>query len=148
MNNELTIFNANSNPEMRPYCSLQPTDEKSANIIFKAMNNPDESIGDFINQDIEVAGIFVQSVDMADSDTGELKRNPRVVIFDSEDNTYSSVSTGIYQALTNVCTLIGSPEQWLSPIRIKVLQKKVKRGSMLTFEVIDWGENFNTVPEF
>lgn len=138
----MTIYNAMSPENTMPYCSITATDGESATLIFNAMNAADESIDGFINQHIEVAGVYVQKIMMADKETGEAGEVPKVVLFDSNGKTYATASKGMYNSLCNVCMLLGPPDKWVSPITVKILQTKVKRGSMLSFEVVDWGENF------
>lgn len=145
MSNEITIFNA-MNEGVQSYCSVPATSPEAATMIFNAMNNADEGVSDMINQNIVVSGLFVQKAMMADENTGEAKEAPKIVIFDNEGTTYATISQGMYNAFCNVCSLIGSPESWVSPIVIKILQKKVKKGSMLTFEVVDWGKNISLSP--
>lgn len=140
--NEITIYNAITNDERKPYSSLVPDTAENATALYNAMNNPDYKLSDFINVEIEVKDMFIEPVEMVDNETGELKTNPRIVLFDTKKQTYYTVSVGIYQSLRNICAMINSPEQWKSPIKVKIVQRTVKRGSMLTLEVTDWGSNY------
>lgn len=139
MDNQITIFEANAG--MQPYCSIPITSQETASMVFKAMNDADEGVSDMINQQISIQGVFVQKAAKVDEETGELMDTPKTVLFDTEGRTYATTSKPFYTGLCNMCALVGSPETWSSPITIRVLQKKVKRGSMLTFEVLDWGTN-------
>lgn len=141
MENEITLYNAVENELGQPYCSMQVTDEKSASMLFKAMNQPDDSLGDHINETIDVANIFIQPVSMANQDTGEVNVVPRIVLFDVEGKTYVTVSKGIYNALKNMCAIVGTPETWKAPVTIKVGQRQIKERRMLTFDVVSWNGN-------
>ena len=141
MENEITLYNAVENELGQPYCSMQVTDEKSASMLFKAMNQPDDSLGDHINETIDVANIFIQPVPMANQDTGEVNVVPRIVLFDVEGKTYVTVSRGIYNALKNMCAIVGTPETWKAPVTIKVGQRQIKERRMLTFDVVSWNGN-------
>ena len=110
MENEITLYNAVENELGQPYCSMQVTDEKSASMLFKAMNQPDDSLGDHINETIDVTNIFIQPVPMANQETGEVNVVPRIVLFDVEGKTYVTVSRGIYNALKNMCAIVGTHE--------------------------------------
>lgn len=138
----MSIYNA-ATEGMAPYCSIPVTSKETASMVFKALNDADEGVSDMINQSITVAGVFVQHAVQVDEKTGEAKDSAKVVLFDSEGHTYATISSPFYKGICNVCALIGTPETWRSPITIKILQKKVKRGSMLTFEVMDWADNIN-----
>lgn len=141
MENEITLYNAVENELGRPYCSMQVTDEKSASMLFKAMNQPDDSLGDHINETIDVTNIFIQPVPMANQETGEMNVVPRIVLFDVEGKTYVTVSRGIYNALKNMCAIVGTPETWKAPVTIKVGQRQIKERRMLTFDVVSWNGN-------
>ena len=141
MENEITLYNAVENELGQPYCSMQVTDEKSASMLFKAMNQPDDSLGDHINETIDVTNIFIQPVPMANQETGEMNVVPRIVLFDVEGKTYVTVSRGIYNALKNMCAIVGTPETWKSPVTIKVGQRQIKERRMLTFDVVSWNGN-------
>lgn len=141
MENEITLYNAVENELGQPYCSMQVTDEKSASMLFKAMNQPDDSLGDHINETIDVANIFIQPVAMPNQETGEMNVVPRIVLFDVEGKTYVTVSRGIYNALKNMCAIVGTPETWKAPVTIKVGQRQIKERRMLTFDVVSWNGN-------
>ena len=141
MDNAITLYNAVENEMGQPYCSMQVTDEKSASMLFKAMNQPDDSLGDHINETIDVTNIFIQPVPMANQETGEMNVVPRIVLFDVEGKTYVTVSRGIYNALKNMCAIVGTPETWKAPITIKVGQRQIKERRMLTFDVVSWNGN-------
>lgn len=141
MENEITLYNAVENELGQPYCSMLVTDEKSASMLFKAMNQPDDSLGDHINETIDVTNIFIQPVPMANQETGEVNVVPRIVLFDVEGKTYVTVSRGIYNALKNMCAIVGTPETWKAPVTIKVGQRQIKERRMLTFDVVSWNGN-------
>ncbi len=141
MENEITLYNAVENELGQPYCSMQVTDEKSASMLFKAMNQPDDSLGDHINETIDVTNIFIQPVPMTNQETGEMNVVPRIVLFDVEGKTYVTVSRGIYNALKNMCAIVGTPETWKAPVTIKVGQRQIKERRMLTFDVVSWNGN-------
>lgn len=141
MENEITLYNAVENELGQPYCSMQVTDEKSASMLFKAMNQPDDSLGDHINETIDVTNIFIQPVTMPNQETGEMNVVPRIVLFDVEGKTYVSISKGIYNALKNMCAIVGTPETWKAPVTIKVGQRQIKERRMLTFDVVSWNGN-------
>lgn len=141
MENEITLYNAVENELGQPYCSMQVTDEKSASMLFKAMNQPDDSLGDHINETIDVTNIFIQPVAMPNQETGEMNVVPRIVLFDVEGKTYVTISRGIYNALKNMCAIVGTPETWKAPVTIKVGQRQIKERRMLTFDVVSWNGN-------
>lgn len=140
--NEITIYSAMTNEDKKPYVSFSPNTSEAASTLLKAMNNPDEMVSNYINLSIEVANVYIKREEVVDKETGEVTEQPKIVLFDTTGKSYVTISKGIYQALSNTCTLIGTPDKWVSPITIKIIQVPTKKGSMLSFEVIDWGTNF------
>lgn len=147
MQNELTIYEAGKHGTMAPYTSFEITNEESASQLFKAMNQADEAISDYKNMQITIKDVFVQSATQIDEETGELKDSTKVVIFDEEGKSYGTISKGFYTSMCNVCAIIGEPRTWKSPITITIKEVKVKRGNMITFDVIDWGSNIPSPTE-
>ena len=141
MENAITLYNAVENEMGQPYCSMKVTDEKTASMLFKAMNNPDESLANHINENLDITNIFIQPVDMVNQETGEVMGQPRIVLFDKDGKTYVSISKGIYNALKNMCAIVGTPETWKAPVTIKVTQRQVKERRMLSFDVVSWNGN-------
>lgn len=141
MESAITLYNAVENELGQPYCSMQVTDEESASMLFKAMNQPDESLSEHINETLDITNIFIQPVPMANEETGEVQMQPRIVLFGSDGKTYVSISKGIYNSLKNMCAICGTPETWKSPITIKVGQRQIKERRMLTFSVESWNGN-------
>ena len=117
------------------FCSVNQDSEGSKALVFKAMNNPSNRVADFIGKRIKIKDIFVESVDIENEETGEIDTVPRIVIFDDNNQTYEAVSRGLFNALQKLISVFGLPT-YDEPIAVEIKQKAVKKGSMLTFDIV------------
>lgn len=116
------------------YTSLGNTTNEEKQILYKAMSNPDKRLGDCINQVIYAKDLFMEMVDMTNSETGEVTSCPRIVIVDADNVSYQSVSFGIYNALKRVISVFGTPT-WEEAIPLKVIQVTRGEKKMLSLDV-------------
>lgn len=136
MANELAIMAVNDNNIGMSYCSIKPTGNRADDArIFAALNNPTNNIADFINKRLSIVNVLVEVREILNEDTGEVEAAPRVVLIDEKGESYQAVSKGIFSAVQNAYTVFGEAP-WNPPLQIEVKQKPVKRGSMLTFNVV------------
>ena len=117
------------------FCSVNQDQEGSKALVFKAINNPSNRIADFIGKRIKIKDIFVESVDIENEETGVIDTVPRIVIFDDNNETYEAVSRGLFNALQKLISVFGMPT-YDEPIEIEIKQKAVKKGSLLTFDIV------------
>lgn len=96
--------------------------------IYNALNDTDFSLRDYIGKVIEVVNIVAQDVNMTDKQTGELKRATRCVLIDKDGASYGTISSGIKQAIIQICGTVGMPDTWEFPIPLKVLEKTSSNG--------------------
>ena len=128
------VRNELSGESKSTYCSIQGGDRKTLAKIYNAMNNPSHKVSDYINKTIMVKDVFVELIEMADEETGNFEKVPRVVLIDEQGEAYQAVSSGIFNAVKNAIQVFGAPS-WDDPLPCTVKQVQVKNGSMLTFEV-------------
>lgn len=139
--NELTIYEVANGDNLTPYSTFKPTTPEGAAMLFKAMNQADDSLKKYINTEIVVTDIVAQFAQQVDDETGEVKNRAKLVFFDENGKSYGTISTGVYRALCNLCAIIGEPKTWRSPVRIRITNIEVPAGSMLSFDVVDFGDN-------
>lgn len=143
MENGLTLYNVTANESGAPYTSLLAESEDTALLLYKAMNNPDERLSDHINEIVTIRHIFIQPIELPDQETGEVQISPRIVLISDDGTTYATISKGIYNSLKNLCTIIGTPETWKAPVKVKVIQRTIKERKMLSLDAVDFGGNHN-----
>jgi len=116
------------------FCSFQATDAESKAVLFNGMNSPDHRLADEINTVINVQHVFIEMVDIADEDTGEISTCPRIVLFDDKGESHVAVSLGILSALKKLFKVFGRPETWAAPLPLRVKQVTIKVNKMLPLE--------------
>lgn len=121
-------------PESNAFCSIKEDTLEAKKLVYNASNNPSHKIDDYINKEIALKDVFVEIIELANENTGELEQAPRIVLIDDEGESYQCVSNGIFGSLKKLMAIFGEPT-WKNPIHVIVKQVKVKRGTMLTLEV-------------
>ena len=121
--------------ELQQFCSFTPeTDEQRAE-LYNALNSPDVRISDHVNKEIDLRDFVVEPVELRNETTGELEVAPRVVLIDTDGNSYHGVSNGIYNALSRLCMIYGrSSFPNGLPVRIKQINRGQNR--LFTLEII------------
>lgn len=127
------------------YLAIMPKNDDEAAALFTAMNNPNKNISDCINQEINIYNVYIQSVEVEDNITNEIKLLPRTVIIDENGVSYSCTSGGLFNALEKLFSIYGTPDKWKAPITVKIIQVKVNRGSMLSFDLVTANGNLPTL---
>lgn len=143
MENGLTLYNVTANESGAPYTSLLAESEDTALLLYKAMNNPDESLSDHINEIVTIRHIFIQPVELPNQETGEGQVCPRIVLISDDGTTYVTISKGVYNSLKSLCAIIGTPETWKAPVKVKVIQRTIKERKMLSLDAVNFGGNLN-----
>lgn len=115
------------------YCSIQGGTHESKVAVFNASNNPTHKVGDYINKVIMVKDVLAEQIELC-GETGELEPAVRVVLIDTDGESYQAVSTGIFNALKKAIAIFGAPT-WDEGLPCLIKQVTVGKGSMLTFDV-------------
>lgn len=135
LSNSLDGLSLTSGGNHTSYCSFTAETREDKVKLFKAMSTADKKLSDCINSIIEVKDVFMEIVNMTNTETGEVTATPRIVIFDTKGVSYSCVSFGIMNALKRLFTVFGEPT-WSDGIKIKVVQLTNKERKMLSLEVV------------
>ena len=117
------------------FCSVKMEGDRSkAKLVYNALNNPEYRVADFINKTISVTDVLIETTEIGNEETGEIATVPRVVLIDDEGKAYQSVSVGMFNAVKNLIFIYGEPT-WEPPLNLKIKQRAVKNGSMLTADI-------------
>lgn len=109
--------------------------EKKA--YFNAISSPKFKVGDFINKEINIKHVYAETCNYVSKETGELTSGVRIVLIDNEGNAYNTSSQGIYNALSKVFAIFGTPDTWDEPIPVEIKQITVaKDRKVLTLEMV------------
>jgi electron transfer flavoprotein alpha subunit len=130
-------FIADLTTRQQTFCSLIPKTEEEQDILFTAMNCPENRIKDCINMEIEIKDIYAEVVQCTNEKTGKKESAPRIVLIDTEGQAYQAVSVGMYSALKKVFTSFGTPDTWKAPkkFRVRQISKSADR-SILTLDAV------------
>ena len=93
--------------EVQAVCSVDAVDPETKAIVFNAANNPDHKVKDFVNKQIAVKDIYAETIEIANEETGEIIKVPRIY---------------------------GAPT-WEPPLKVVIKQKSVGKGSMFTLQM-------------
>lgn len=131
-NNEMSLTSATNQTS---YCSFTANSKAEKIKLFKAMSAADKKLSDCINSTIEVKDVFMEIVNMTNTETGEVTPTPRIVLFDKDGTSYSCVSFGIMNSLKRLFVVFGEPT-WEDGLKMKVVQISNKDRKMLSLEIV------------
>lgn len=139
--NEMTVFDGGdmvsrlgSQSQKNMYVSFSPDTPEQKIALYNAMNNPDEQVGNMINEKITIRDVFVEEVDMLNEETGEITAAPRIVLIDVKGKSYAAMSTGIFSSIEKLMQVFGPPT-WEEGLTVIVRQKMTKERRIYTLEV-------------
>lgn len=116
------------------FCSMNASTPEEKKVLFKAMNNPEHRLGEFINKKIMVKDIFAEVVECFNEMTGEITEAPRIVLIDDKGKGYQCVSKGVLSAMKKLFMTYGMPT-WSTPIGLEVKQISKGEKKILTFDI-------------
>ena len=131
---EQTLVTDLENQTKAFYTSMKGDTVEEKSKLFNAMNNPDKRISDMIGKIINVKDVFVEEVRFADEETGEITYAPRIVVIDTNGESYQAVSVGVMSAFKKLFQLFGQPT-WTNGIPLEVKQVKNGKNNILTFAI-------------
>ena len=127
--NELVVFN-----DSNVYLSMDA--EKERKVVANAIVSADFKLGDMINQRIAVKDMYIEPIEFTNKESGEVALGHRIILFDTENKSYETCSSGVYNALKKICGVYGMPT-WEEPVVMEV--KQVQRGAdrkMLSLKIV------------
>ena len=130
MANELTI--TGTNKTIVTSLTLDTIEDKKK--MFNAMNATDYSLSEHLEQPIKVVDYLIHDCEIAD-DNGEKQETKRLVLFDEDGKTYSTVSNSAYDSFGKIVTIFGEPSEWNGELSIKASEKKSRKYKFITLEV-------------
>ena len=130
MANELTI--TGTNETIVTSLTLDTIEDKKK--MFNAMNATDYSLSERLEQPIKVVDYLIHDCEIAD-DNGEKQETKRLVLFDEDGKTYSTVSNSAYDSFGKIVTIFGEPSEWNGELSIKATEKKSRKYKFISLEV-------------
>lgn len=114
----------------RKVTTLDPTDEKQADMLLNSLQDADHMLNDCVGQTIECIGVTLTEtpVETTNEDTGEVivRKKHSMCLFDVNGESYVTGSNACYMSFINIAQLKGMPtnENHLKLIPIKVDAKE------------------------
>jgi hypothetical protein len=130
MANEMTI--TGTNETIVTSLTLSTIEDKKK--MFNAMNVTDFSLSDHLDEPIHVVDYLIHDCEIAD-DNGEMQETKRLVIFDKDGKTYSTVSNSAYDSFGKIITIFGEPSEWNGEIAIRATERKSRKYKFISLEV-------------
>lgn len=115
------------NPSANFFTSLKAETRKDKIKLYNAINKEDHKLGDMINTVIEVVDVVAHEVVLED-ENGVPRKCVRMILVDSEGNTYSSVAEGIISSMTKIFAIVGMPSWADEPVRMKCVSVTTRKG--------------------
>lgn len=120
----------------KSFCSMIPKTDEEKKILFKASNSPEKTLKDCINMTIDLVHVYAEQVTISDEKTGELTEVPRIVLIDKDGIGYGCASFGVYNGISKLMQIFGTPDTWKKPLKIVVKQiNKSAEKSILTIDI-------------
>lgn len=130
MANELTI--TGTNETIVTSLTLDTIEDKKK--MFNAMNATDYSLSEHLEHPIKVVDYLIHDCEIAD-DNGVKQETKRLVLFDEDGKTYSTVSISAYDSFGKIVTIFGEPSEWNGELSIKATEKKSRKYKFISLEV-------------
>lgn len=116
-----------NNPTGAFYSSIKQDDFAGKKKVAAAITSS-QPISDHLNEDIELVDVIVQSVQIADQDSGEVNDAPRVTLIDVSGNAYHATSSGLLSAVRSLISVLGEPGSWPEPVTVRAVEERGRRG--------------------
>ena len=87
------------------YCSLVAETEESKVTLYNGVSNPTAKLSDFIGKQINLAHVYVEIVDMINTETGEATKAPRIIFFNEKGDS-STKKAILSLAFPAVCSVL------------------------------------------
>ena len=119
------------------YTDMNLTDRNAAVTFYNATSNPANKLKEHVNEVLSLVHVSVECVEVTKEDAPEGKViAPRIVLITEDGQSYACVSVGVYQSLKRMFTLLGTPDTWTEPVKIKPVLISTKKGQVLSLNLV------------
>lgn len=94
--------------------------------LYNAMQTSDK-VEEHLNEPLHVTNVLAQAIEVANQETGEINSSTRVVIH-AEEGDFAAASPTLAHAFGNLFAIFGTPDTWTTPLVLKVVEKRSRRG--------------------
>lgn len=122
----ITDDNSNSllvaDSRRQTFSSWVPTTMEDRKAYYNAINMPGQKLSEAINMVVKVRHIYAETCEYKDRSTGEVIPGVRIVLIDDEGKSYNTSSIGVYNCLSKIFQIFGTPDVWTEPLAVRVKQ--------------------------
>ena len=93
--------------------------------VVKAMTSS-VPIADNLDKPIKVKDVVIHTVNVTDTETGEIVEQARTILIDDQGKAYHAISGVIINRLRDIIAVMGEPSTWDGPLTMKCSQVKGK----------------------
>lgn len=101
--------------------SFQGEDFATKLTVLSAVDNS-EAVADNLGKPIKVKNIIIQSVEMLDETTKQMKAQPRLVFVAEDGKSYHAISSVLLRDVENWFGILGHPAAWEGPLTVKFVE--------------------------
>jgi len=113
--------------EVSVFSSIVGDDFASKKAVVQALT-ASKPIRDHLGTVIPLTHVVVQVVQMENEQTKQIEDTPRVVLIDSDGNSYHAISGVILNDIQNIMGIVGAPATWPEPIDVVVSEERANSG--------------------
>lgn len=117
------------------YTDMNLSDRSAAVAFYNATSNPVNKLKEHVNEVLALSHVSVECVEVTNDDDEKVVA-PRVVLITADGQSYACVSVGVYQSLKRMFTLLGTPDTWTDPVKIKPVLISTKKGQVLSLNLV------------
>ena len=119
------------------YTDMNLADRSAAVAFYNATSNPANKLKEHINEVLSLVHVSVECVEVCKEDAPDDKViAPRIVLITDDGQSYACVSIGVYQSLKRMFALLGAPDTWTEPVKIKPVLISTKKGQVLSLNLV------------
>lgn len=112
------------------YTDMNLADRSAAVAFYNATSNPANKLKEHVNEVLNLVHVSVECVEVSKVVA------PRIVLITDDGQSYACVSVGVYQSLKRMFTLLGTPDTWTEPVKIKPVLISTKKGQVLSLNLV------------
>lgn len=119
------------------YTDMDLADRSAAVAFYNATSNPANKLKEHVNEVLSLVHVSVECVEVSKENNPDDKvLAPRIVLITEDGQSYACVSIGVYQSLKRMFSLLGTPDTWTEPVKIKPVLISTKKGQVLSLNLV------------
>lgn len=118
------------------YTGVTPTSFGDRVALMKAVSGS-EPVAENLNKVMNTVNVIIQTLEMADEQTGELGQVPRLTFVTAEGESYSAISGVLLRDATLLFAVMGEPSTWPTPVPLVITREGTGNRKYFKLEVAE-----------